>query len=298
MSIEITTDYAGQIDIFPRLVSINTTKTYDELLTANLSGVPVNGSSLNSTDLAKVNYYEDGKQKSAIFKISMTSGNISLIPQSLVPTGIVTATSNLTLPNPCPSYIQSFAGSDITLPPMNEPLSMPLGSVITVNNIDNELTCDVKLNDGTLVITLQPGQAVQLQAADNGDIGGEFLVLTISTIPFNLVQNFIGIWAAPQVTNYYAQLDGKQVTLNFPEVVAAVNAASVITLDGGLLPELYPIIPVTRVIQATDNSAKVIGVCSIAVNGTLTIGNGIGGGNFTNSGNGGFSAFSVTYQTA
>lgn len=89
---QITTDFAGQIGVLPRLVRINTDDTLSEVTAENyLKGAISQGFTFYPTDLAEVTYLDEGNSLTDFFSVSMTSGSITLAKLNVNPTDLGTA---------------------------------------------------------------------------------------------------------------------------------------------------------------------------------------------------------------
>ncbi len=117
---------------------------------------------------------------------------------------------------------------------------------------------------------------------------------------FDDAVEFSGIWAALQNANIGMTRLGNIVTITaFGDVSAAVTGVGVISAETGVVPVRFrPLSNITLAITVLNNSADAFGTLEIAANGNINIYNGpfgSSGGTFTNSGNAGFYAFTVSY---
>lgn len=91
---------------------------------------------------------------------------------------------------------------------------------------------------------------------------------------------------------------GTTVTLSTATSSLQTSNATTMTL-AGIPAAIRPTQTLTYITRLTDNGTVVLGTASISTGGTITFGNGITAGNFTNSGNKGLpSGWTLTYEMA
>lgn len=155
------------------------------------------------------------------------------------------------------------------------------------------------IGSGSSVVT-GPASAVAGDIAIFADATGKVLADSgVSYENFLFSTTFQSIWASTVAATLEFTRTGNRVTMQLQgNALAVESGAGVITLASSFVPTRFR--PVTQFyfpVWITDNSVAQVGIALMSTT-QLTIALASGSGNYTGTGTGGVSAFTVTYLTS
>jgi hypothetical protein len=303
--LQITTDFAGQIGVEPRIVRIKTTNTQEEIMENNfLQGAIQNGFQFQPTDLAAVVFADNSTE---IFKINISSTGIVLVPSTDLSTLFSFQSfmggEDIFLTNPVATmnYVNFVMPVlQVHLPPMNQSNSRQVGEKIVFKNTDNLETLTIADNAGNiLALGVKPGGYIVLTVIDTSTAEGAFDVELPLDAANNLsevlvtgthVTEWHGVWAAPVSGNITYTVLGESVRLTFPNVLANGDSSSdIITMDTALPAFLRPpgAVPLRYLIavQTDGGSNQAVGLLLVQPSGAITVGASVANADFAGSTN-------------